>query len=275
MRKLDRLGWVEGIALESFGVHVGLRVDTPETLPNLLKFLPPRWRKSRRTLVQRLYSLAVAGNCERRGVRRMNVLYGDFFRVARDAVLSRVLEAFEADLELYIATSAPHMTFLHAGVVGWQGRAIVVPGRSFSGKTTLVRELLRLGATYYSDEFAVLDDLGHVHPFARPLGIREGNNDSQTRYSADELGARSGAKPLPASLIVVADYQPGARWRPTPLSHGQGALELLANSVAVRKCPQQTLNRLHRFVASAIVVKGGRGEAHEAAASILDLANKQ
>lgn len=275
MQKLDHLGWVEGIALESFGVHVGLRVNAPEILPRLLSFLPPRWQKSRRTLVQRLYSLAVAGNCERRGMRRVNVLYGDFVRVARDVVLNRVLDSFETDLQLYIATTAPQMTFLHAGVVGWQGRAIVVPGRSFSGKTTLIRELLRLGATYYSDEFAVVDDSGLVHPFARPLGIREGDTNSQTKYSADKLGATTGVKPLPASLIVVAEYQPGARWRPTPLSHGQGALELLANSVAVRNRPEQTLKRLHRFVEPVMFVKGSRGEAHKAASSILDLASKQ
>src|SRR5882762_2432856 len=197
MRSLDRLGWVEGIALESFGVHVGLRVNAPEILPRLLSFLPPSWQKSRRTLVQRLYSLAVAGNFERRGVRRVNILYGDFVRVARDVVLSRVLDTFETDLQLYIATTAPQMTFLHAGVVGWQGRAIIVPGRSFSGKTTLIRELLRLGATYYSDEFAVVDDLGLVHPFARPLGIRDDSSHAQTKYTAEGLGATSGVKPLP------------------------------------------------------------------------------
>jgi hypothetical protein len=65
------------------------------------------------------------------------------------------------------------MTFLYAGVVAWQGHAIVFPGRSLSGKTTLVREMLRLGATYYSDEFAVVDNSGLVHSFPRPLGIRE------------------------------------------------------------------------------------------------------
>jgi hypothetical protein len=31
-----------------------------------------------------------------------------------------------------------------------------------------VAELVRAGATYYSDEFAVLDSRGRVHPFPRP-----------------------------------------------------------------------------------------------------------
>src|SRR5438477_263298 len=70
-------------------------------------------------------------------------------------------------------------------------------GCSLSGKTTLVREMLRLGATYYSDEFAVVDDSGLVHPFARPLGIREDFFPAQTNYTAENLGASTGVKPLP------------------------------------------------------------------------------
>ena len=55
----------------------------------------------------------------------------------------------------------------HAGVVGWRGRAIVIPGRSHAGKSTLVAELVRRGAVYYCDEFAVLHETGRVHPYRR------------------------------------------------------------------------------------------------------------
>jgi hypothetical protein len=163
------------------------------------------------------------------------------------------------------------MTFLHAGVVGWQGRAILLPGRSLSGKTTLVREMLRLGATYYSDEFAVVDNSGNVHPFTRPLGIREDSTYAQTKYPAEILGATSGVKPLPLGAVVICKYEAGARWKPAPLSHGQGALELMANSIAVRNRPQHTLRRIHRLVRNGVFVKGPRGEACESAVSILNL----
>ena len=126
-----------------------------------------------RVIVQRLYSLVVAQGGDRAGMRRLHVLYADSMRVARGTALDQVLASLETDLHRYTAEATSAMTFLHAGVVGWQGRAIVVPGRSFSGKTTLVREMIRLGATYYSDEFAVVDNSGLVHPFARPLGIQD------------------------------------------------------------------------------------------------------
>jgi hypothetical protein len=271
MKKLDRLDWAEGLRLSSFGVSAGVRVNVLGVLAHILPLLPPGWKKSRRVIVQRLYSLVVGRACDRAGVRRLHLLYADNMRIARDAALDQVLATLETDLHRYTAEATSEMTFLHAGVVGWQGRAIVVPGRTLSGKTTLVRELLRLGATYYSDEFAVVDSCGLVHPFARPLGIREDSSYAQTKYTAETLGAAAGVKPLPMGVAVICKYQAGARWQPAPLSQGQGALELLANSVAVRSKPDETLRRLQKLVRRSVFVQGTRGEAREAAASILSL----
>ena len=271
MKKLDRLDWAERLTLSAFGVRAGVRVNVSGLLPRVLPLLPPGWTKSHRVIVERLYSLVVAQGCERAGVRRLHLLYADSTRIARDAALNRVLATLETDLHRYTAEATSDMTFLHAGVVGWQGSAIVFPGRSLSGKTTLVREMLRLGATYYSDEFAVVDSSGLVHPFARPLGIREDSSYAQTKYSAEELGATSGVKPLPMGMAVICKYEAGARWQPAPLSQGQGALELLANSVAVRSQPDQTLRRLQKLVRHTVFIQGTRGEAHKAATSILNL----
>ena len=56
-------------------------------------------------------------------------------------------------------------------------------------------------------------------------------------------------------------------------SRGQGALELLGNSIAVRSQPHQTLKRLQKLVSHTVFIKGTRGEASEAAASILNLSS--
>lgn len=256
--------------MSAFGVRSGVRVNISGVVPYILPLLPPGWKVSHRVIVERLYSLVVADGCERHGMRRLHVLYANSMRVARDTSLNLVLEALETDLQRYTAEATPQMTFLHAGVVGWQGRAIVIPGRSLSGKTTLVREMLRLGATYYSDEFAVVDDCGLVHPFARPLGIREDPSYAQTKYTAKSLGAASGIKPLPMGMAVICKYEAGARWQPASLSQGQGALELLANSVAIRTQPYQTLRRLQKLITHGVFIKGTRGAACEAAASILN-----
>ena len=38
---------------------------------------------------------------------------------------------------------------LHAGAVVWNQRALLLPGATHAGKSSLVAELLRRGATYF------------------------------------------------------------------------------------------------------------------------------
>jgi hypothetical protein len=66
-----------------------------------------------------------------------------------------------------VAENARRWIFVHAGVVAWRGQAIVIPGATQSGKTSLVAALVRAGAEYFSDEYAVFDARGRVHPLPR------------------------------------------------------------------------------------------------------------
>jgi hypothetical protein len=103
----------------------------------------------------------------------------------------------ESEIRQWVAKTAKKRTFVHAGVVNWHKRAIVIPGRSRSGKTTFVAELVKAGASYLSDEFAVLDSRGRVHPFAKPLSIGASGCDRHARSQrAEKLGrARPGLRP--------------------------------------------------------------------------------
>lgn len=242
-------------------------------LRELARRLPPDSAESGAEVVDRLYSLRVAGP-GRRGVENFHLLYGDSARLARTTRLEEALDAFESDLQLYVAEAGRRRVFVHAGVVGWGGRAVVIPGRSFTGKTTLVAELVRAGATYYSDEYAVLDARGRVHPYARPLGVREGGTGRQAKVSVEALAGTSGTRPLPVGLVVVSEYRPGGRWRPRRLSSGQGVLALLAHTVSARRQPAAALEALGEVTARARVVRGARGEAGETAASILEMLNR-
>ncbi|HYL99993.1 MAG TPA: hypothetical protein VEZ90_13655, partial [Blastocatellia bacterium] len=181
------------------------------------------------------------------------------------------LDLFESDLQLHIAEAARGRVFVHSGVVAWNGKAILVPGRSFSGKTTLVAELVRAGATYYSDEYAVLDGQGRVYPYPKPLAIRRSGSQIQTKVPVESLGGSSGNGPIPVGLVAVCSYREGARWRPRSLSAGQGALALLANTVPARRKPERALAAIQRIVAAAPVMKGTRGDAASAASSILKI----
>ena len=271
MRKLDRLGWAEGFSFISYGVKIGLRASKPGFVESVVELLPPGWKVSDDQLVHALYSFVVGGNEPRRNVRLLNLVYANSRRVARERELKAALDLFEADLRLRVAYKARRRVFVHAGVVGWKGEAIVIPGRTFSGKTTLVAALIRLGAEYYSDEYAVLDLKGRVHAFPKPLSVREGAAPQGTLHPIEEFGAVAGKKPLPIGLVVDTRYSDGARWRPREVSRGTAVLALLNNTVSARSRPARNLPVLRRAVSNAVAVKGIRGDAEMIAPSLLSV----
>lgn len=269
MYKLDRLGWADGLSINAFGVSAGVRVSDPSALDAVRALLPPGWRRSPRTDVDVLYSLRTGGEGVRRGARNFNLLYRGAGLIARSLMPEDAYNIFESDLRLYVAERATRRVFVHSGVVGWNGRAIIIPGRSFTGKTTLVAELVKAGARYYSDEYAVLDARGHVHPYACPLAMREGGGLRQTRRPVEALGGHAGEKPLPIGLVVVTRYEHGGRWSPRRLTSGEGVLEMLSNTVSARRSPERALTVLSKVADRAVILSGTRGEAPRAAASIL------
>jgi hypothetical protein len=271
MDKIDRLGWAAGISFKSYGVSVGIRTNDARLLACLLERLPPAWRPARSNVVERLYSVFIGGQGARPNVRRYNLLYGDLERLVRSLDEEQVYEALESDLQLYVAERAQRRVFIHAGAVAWKGKALIIPGSSFSGKTTLTRELVSAGALFYSDEYAVLDGRGRLHPFHRPLQIRENGTGRQTKYTIESLGGERGLKPLPVELVILSEYRKGARWRPRQLSAGQGALAVMAHAVSARRQPEAVLETLQHVVTRAPVLKGTRGEASEAVDKILKI----
>ena len=270
MKKIDRLGWAAGISFVSHGVRVGVRVNRPEALALVEDYLPPGWKPSSSRTVERLYSLILGqGDAAERGARRFSLFYRDLVRLARTKSVEEALALFESDLHLHVATEARRRVFVHAGVVGWKNRAILIPGRSRSGKTTLVAELVKAGAVYYSDEYAVLDERGRVHPYPRPLQIRSEETGEQRRHRVETLGGRAGVEPLPVALVVASQYRRGTKWRPRKLSAGQGVLELLAQTVSARSRPEKAFAALEQVVAGALILKGTRGEASETVGALL------
>lgn len=159
--------------------------------------------------------------------------------------------------------------FVHAGAVSWNGGAIVIPGRSYSGKSTLVAALVRAGAGYLSDEYAIIDSRGRVRPFARPLALRRASDGRQISTPVQSLGGRIESRALPVSVVLVTSFREKARFRPRPLSAGEVLLALLANTVPARTRPQAAMSRLQRVASAARGMKGVRGEADDVVRRIL------
>jgi hypothetical protein len=86
--------------------------------------------------------------------------------------LARTLLWYTNALALRAPTTRVHV---HAAVASLGDRAVLLPGQSGAGKTTLVAALVLAGFRYLSDEVAAVDpeDL-RVHPYPRPLALEPG-----------------------------------------------------------------------------------------------------
>ena len=133
----------------------------------------------------------------------------------------------------------------------------------------MVKALVEAGATYYSDEYAVLDLQGRVHPYPQPLALREPGLLEQTKCPVEAIGGVVGTKPLSVDLVIVSKYRANARWRPVQLTAGHGVLELLDNTVPARRKPEVVLPTLQKAVTDATILKGDRSEADEIVKRIL------
>lgn len=252
----------------SYGLRIGVECDDADVLTEIVRRLPFTWGSETPPAIDRTYGL-FRGHLESDRGQGGAVLRVNGHTVEESSDFVQLSEALLTDLQIYVAEMAQRRVFIHAGVVGWQGSAIMLPGRSFCGKTRLVVALMRAGAEYYSDEYAVLDSKGRVHPYPRLLSIRQDDGAPPRRHSAESLGGRRGAGPLPVGLVVVSTYEPGARWQPRRLSAGDAMLALLAHSVSMRRQPEVVLDTLARVVADAPVLASDRGEADELAAPLL------
>jgi len=269
MRKLDRLVWAEGACLESYGVRIGIRASRRSLMDQLAPFLPPRWEAiepPRR--LDALYSW-VPGGRWRPNVRAFELMYMGWERIARTLKPEELFRAFEANLRMTIALLSRHFVFIHAGVVGWKGRAVVMPGRTFTGKSTLVEAFVRAGAEYFSDEYAVLDRNGRVHPFAKPVSVRMPVTFEQELRTITEIGGRTAERPMKVGAILVTRYREGAKSHFRNASPGRGVLDLVVNAVAARWAPSRVLRATRNACAGAIVLRGSRGEARETVERLL------
>lgn len=258
---LNKLEWVEGFGVQSHGVRTGIRVSDPELIPVLRKRLPVHVKPYTGAVYDNILSVIKGGKEPGSRLRKFHMVYQNHTPVGRSHRLEEVLDGFDAYFALMTAFMSPKKVFLHAGVVGVNGQAIIIPGKSHSGKSTLVSELVRAGATYYSDEYAVLDNRGRVFPWHKPISMREHAGAKQVDVPISEFGGKAGHRSLAPGLVVLTEYKENARWRPKQLSAGASIFGMLENSVGGRFAPERTLSALEIVADQAMTIKSKRGEA--------------
>lgn len=191
-------------------------------------------------------------------------------QILTDRPAEHCFPLFNSLIRLTVGEHAVSKVFVHAGVVGWRGSAIILPGKSFQGKSTLVEALIRNGAEYYSDEYAVLDENGLVHPFARDLSIRDSERGFlKSEVPIEEIGGVSGVEPIPVGLVLITDFQDGTVWNPEILTTGQGVIELVQHTFPMRFKAEFSLKVLKSVASRAIIAKSPRSDARAFAKILL------
>lgn len=139
-------------------------------------------------------------------------------------------------------------TLLHAAVVEQDGEALLLPGASHRGKTSLAAALLDRGFRLLSDEVGALDDAGRAaacpfplrfresalrHLVPRPQGVDIGtsffvNRGERTWYGLPAPDRPPPVTPCPVGMVVYPHLRPDPGTTLVPVSRGQAAFRLVA-----------------------------------------------
>lgn len=258
-------------AISSFGRRIGVELAAPDLVDEAILRLPPGWQPVAWDGLDREVRLQPAEDSGGDGDRYTVLVDGRNY--AGPAPRNAALDRFEDAIQYYLAEFADPWIFVHAGVVAWEGRAIVLPGRSFSGKSTLTAALVEAGATYSSDEYAVLGDDGLVRPYPRRLSLREGPFGPAGRVDLSDR-AVAGAEPaLPIGFVAILRWDETGGWATEEITTGSAIMAMCDNTVPIRRRPGDTLDYLTRALAGARAIQGTRGDARAAAAEIIAAAS--
>lgn len=255
-----------------WGVAVSFRSNSKALFDVLTRLLPSAVERSAHPQTQVAFSLIDRITSE-------GVSFCDFLvngkRIYSDLPSDCYFHFIEQYLQEAVAILSSDFVFVHAGVVGWQGRAIILPGKSWSGKSTLVMALVEAGATFYSDEYAIFDRSARVHAFLRPPRVRDTSGRETANQISDRLITEIRIpKPLPVGLILLSSYSQNAIWGLRELTPGESVLGLIENALAIRRYPEVSLKVLKEVSLCARSYRADRGEAHVIASRVLESATQ-
>jgi hypothetical protein len=261
---------IHSLIFESFGVRVRIDVNSPDAVAPLrevvMEALPGCVRFERSGGAEYHFRLNWNSNGN-------DSLYENGKMIARTVRRDRVLSMLIPRIRLTVAEFAKGFVFIHAGVVAVNGKALIIPGHSMQGKTSLVVELLKKGAVYYSDEYAVIDESGSVLPFPKALSVRSGPNAyKQIDKPVETFEAATGKERVEPGLVLFTKFRPDAEWSPAELNAGEGVIELIRNTIPIRNEPAFVFSVLKKLAEKAVFLKSDRPDAAATAERLLELA---
>lgn len=256
------------VAFECFGARLAICSDDCRILDDLMTLLPPQ---SRSITAANVDATIFVGRDAQTTLYSMRASHG----IPKGMLVYRTIEEVASEFHLAVAIFARPYLFVHAGVVASRGTAILLPGRSMNGKSTLVSALLESGAVYYSDEYAVIDSEGRIYPYRKSLSLRSAQAGTSGSKFVQVSTPAERIMPLGAGAIAFLKYKPDSRWHPRFITPAEAVLGLFKNTVAARARAEVALPLLKRVAESAKSVRGLRPDASVAAPAVLELASRR
>ena len=250
----------EGFRVHAFGVSLNFASSLPEAVRALkTRVVLQGWQTSSGANDGGVrFSIEPCG-------RNAFGAYRDGSFLFADVGLDQVVKSLASTAHHWLATHSDHV-FIHAGAVAYKGKVVILPGRSYAGKSTLTLALVERGAEYFSDEYAVVNPLtGLVEPFPRPCHLR---NRGQV-----DLASGVTLLPKPLGWVFALEYVANGGWSAKPMTPGEMIMAIFDNAVAAQRLGSTCLGVLARSAGSARGWVGSRTEACEGADQILSLLN--
>jgi hypothetical protein len=249
--------------IRAFGCSIQVIADCEEVLGLLQTYLLPSLPRTAPECRSREIVMSV--------VRRKKGFELSCDRVARTSADHKelIVEAIRL-LDEAVVKRPTGLAAVHAGMVRIGGQAVLLPGGTNVGKSALVAELLRRGAEYLSDEYALIDADGQAHPYPRPLLLRNPGPE-QVAALPEHWNARVPEKPVPVGWILALKYDPAANWSVTPVPQSEAILTLLRNTPHALIQEPHIFGAFERASSRARCYAGCRNDVRLAAESILQL----
>lgn len=177
-------------------------------------------------------------------------------------------DRIESSLSLFAAEHLQDLVALHAALIVTESGAIVFPGRTHSGKSTLAAAAQLRGLRVLSDEYTLVDTAtGFVQGWPRPLRIRTPRGIERICLDDHEQSLAFESHPV----LLVADL----RFQPQPehiveISRADMAMHLLENTVCAKFRPEDSFRAALAVTKDSVCLGGRRAEAEAAWDRILD-----
>lgn len=178
-------------------------------------------------------------------------------------------DRLESDLGLFAAEHLVDLVAVHAAVIALGDRLVVLPGPSFTGKSTLCAAAVDGGHVVWSDEYALIDPAtGEVTGWPRRIKVRD--SDGGTRRVS--IGSMSPRPAQRAGLLAFVAYEASGEVAldVQPITAGDAAMRLLGNTVCAQLRPSDSLAAATALARSCEAVAGVRSSAAEMLSALLD-----